>query len=97
MSYCGRVEVRIQWDGESIEDSDTNFMPQRGWQGDAMILEGINFKEVFSDMFAKRAPGFYDVAGRYFEEFYQDYEGEWDGDWWFEGEKVRWRGPLEAF
>lgn len=94
MSYCGRVEVRIMWDGEGIEDSDVDFMPQRGWYGDAIIREGIAVEDMFGAMLKGRTAGWYDIAGRYFEEFHQDYEGEWDGEWRLEGERVRYRGPL---
>lgn len=97
MSYCGRVEIRIEWAGDVIEDSDVKFMPQRGWYGEAMISEGINFREVFSEILSGRSAGFYDIAGRYFEEFHQDYWGEWDGDWRLEGERVRYRGGLHPW
>ncbi len=94
MSYCGRVEARVLWESGAIEDCELNFMPQRGYRGDPIIEDGYLAEEFFSDMLRGRTDGIYDIAGRYFESFSQDYWGEWDVENWLEGEKARFRSAL---
>lgn len=95
MRYVGRVEVRVLLEGGKAEILDLNFMPRRGWHGDALIDDGGHYSEqILSEMLAGRPDGVHDVSGRYLEEFHQDCWGEWDGSFCIEGERMRYRGPL---
>ena len=101
MRYIGRLSVRVYKDGASIEFLDSDFKPNRDWRrrGGAGIEEcGIDYcgPILFGDLLKTRTDGVHEIEGRYFEEWSQDYEGEWDSQFWMEGERIRYCGPLAA-
>ncbi len=88
--YCGRIEARVLWEEGRIEIASVDLKPTRGWHGEALIDDnGFYSDGFFADMLKGRTNGVYDITGRYFEHYSQDYWGEWDGDYWLEGEKAR--------
>lgn len=94
MSYVGRVEAMVLLEDGDLEIISLNMKPKRGWYGDALIDDGGYYsKDGFKDMLAGKSDGFFEITGRYFEEFHQDYSGEWDGDYHLEGERIRYCGP----
>ena len=92
MSRVGRVELRIEKDGDEVELLEVNVFPYRGWRGDAMITECLSDEQV-ADLVAGRTDGIHDVRGEYHEEFHQDYYGEWDGHFYLENVRYRYCGP----
>jgi hypothetical protein len=89
----------VSKEGDDIEFLEYDFKPNRDWRrmGGAFIEEcGIDYcgPILFGDMLKTRADGIHDIEGKYFEHWTQDYEGEWDSDFWIEGERIKYCGPL---
>ena len=95
-SYVGRVFIRVRKEGEDFMEVDSvTVAPRRGYRGEPIAEQDYSAVADGLDILRGLCDGVYDIAARYHEEFHQDYWGEWDGNFWIEGERARWVGPAQ--
>lgn len=93
--YIGRVDIRIFKEGDYLEVLNIKVSPNREHHYGEPIICEVDPEDMVGDILVGRTDGVHDISGRYYEEYHQDYYGEWDGDFHLEGEKVKYRGPLK--
>lgn len=94
MSYVGRIQIRARKEGEEIEILSLLVLPRKGWQGDLIIDNYTDDAVIVEEIMSQCCDGVHQITATYHESYVQDYWGEWDGDFWFEKERVKYIGQL---
>lgn len=86
----------VSVEAENIEVLSVNIRPRRDLHGDWIAdMDEHAVRDAVLDLMPHvESEGFFQVRGRYVEEYEQGYEGDWDGWFLIEQPKVRFCGPL---